>query len=123
MKVITIGDSGCGKTSLLMRFSDNEYSEKTNCTVGLDFKTKVVKVDGTPIKLQMWDTAGQERFKSMQQNYLRNSHGCIAVYDITDQESFANLEEYIIEYLFALGDDEEIIDAKKKSSAFQNFKQ
>lgn len=51
MKVITIGDSGCGKTSLLMRFSDNEYSEKTNCTVGLDFKTKVVKVDGTPIKL------------------------------------------------------------------------
>ena len=90
MKVITIGDSGCGKTSLLMRFSDNEYSEKTNCTVGLDFKTKVVKVDGTAIKLQMWDTAGQERFKSMQQNYLRNSPDQLYHILLCTPENFSN---------------------------------
>lgn len=65
MKVITLGSSGSGKTSLLVRFTDNSYKQEQNCTVGIDFKSKIVTVDEIPMKLQIWDTAGQERFKSI----------------------------------------------------------
>lgn len=65
MKIITLGDSGSGKTSLLVRFSENEFYEDTSGTIGLDYMTKVVHVDGKATKLQLWDTAGQERFKSI----------------------------------------------------------
>lgn len=91
-KIIMVGDSGCGKTALLLRFADNIFNEHQGCTIGVDFKMKLVKVDGRTIKMQVWDTAGQERFKSISNAYLRNAHGCIAVYDITKRESFLNLE-------------------------------
>ena len=65
MKVITLGEVGSGKSSLLVRFADNEFQESQNATIGLDYKTKVVHVDGKATKLELWDTAGQERFNSM----------------------------------------------------------
>ena len=87
-----IGDSGTGKTSLLLRFAEGSFREDYSVTIGLDFKIKTLKVDQKHVKLQIWDTAGQERFRSVSQAYFRNSDACIAVYDITKRASFENLE-------------------------------
>ena len=95
-----IGDSGTGKTSLLVRFCEGTFSPNQNCTIGIDFKLKNLKInDNKIIKLQLWDTAGQERFRSMSSSYIRNAHGCIAVYDITKRESFISVEEQIKEFI------------------------
>ena len=92
-KIVIIGDSGAGKTCLLLKFADGTYKNEVHATIGIDFKQKVLKLLETPVKLKIWDTAGQERFKSLSPTYLRNSDGCIAVYDITNRDSFLNLEE------------------------------
>jgi small GTP-binding protein len=91
-KIIMLGDSGTGKTSLLLRFTENVFNITQNCTIGIDFKMKHVKIDERIVKLQIWDTAGQERFKAISSQYLRNAHGAIAVYDVTKRESFENLK-------------------------------
>lgn len=91
-KIVMIGNSGTGKSSLLLRFAENVFNQYQGCTVGLDFKIKMLKIDQKIIKLQLWDTAGQERFKSLSPSYLRNANGCIAVYDITKRSTFQNLE-------------------------------
>ena len=88
-----------GKSSILLRFFNNIFSDTYTCTIGVDFKTKTLKVDDKIIKLQIWDTAGQERFKSISQSYYRNSNGCIAIYDITSRSSFDMVEEYIDNFL------------------------
>ncbi|CDW85248.1 rab family gtpase [Stylonychia lemnae] len=88
-----------GKSSILLRFFNNIFLDTYTCTIGVDFKTKTLKVDEKIIKLQIWDTAGQERFKSISQSYYRNSNGCIAVYDITSRSSFDSVEEYIENFL------------------------
>ena len=90
-KVVLIGNSGVGKTSLLLRFSDDVFNASPLTTIGVDFKMKTLKVDDKVVKMQIWDTAGQERFRSISQSYFRNSHGCIAVYDITSRASFEAL--------------------------------
>jgi small GTP-binding protein len=83
---VLIGDSNTGKTSLLLRFAENIFTDNYLCTIGVDFKTRTVQVDGDSIvKVQIWDTAGQERFRSISHAYYRNSHGCIVVYDITNR--------------------------------------
>ena len=97
-KLVMIGDSDAGKTSLLMRYSDDIFSA-TPCTVGIDFKIKTLKVDDRIIKMQIWDTAGQERYRSITNTYLRNAHCCIAVYDITRRESFENLTAQILNFI------------------------
>ena len=91
-KIVMIGDSGTGKTSILLRFTDNIFNLNQITTIGVDFKIKTFKIDESLVKLQIWDTAGQERFKSISQAYYRNSHACIAVYDITKRASFDSLE-------------------------------
>lgn len=98
-KVVLIGDCNVGKTSLLLRFSDNIFNENPFSTIGVDFKIKTLKVDDKIIKMQIWDTAGQERYRSISQAYFRNTHGCIAVYDITNRESFESLKEQVKTYL------------------------
>ena len=94
-----IGDSGSGKTSMLVRFAENYFNPLQNCTIGVDFKIKQVKIDGHVVKLQLWDTAGQERFQAISQAYLRNAHACVAVYDITRRSTFTSLESQINDYL------------------------
>lgn len=97
-KIIVIGDSNVGKTCLTFRFCGGKFPDKTEATIGVDFREKTTLVDGETIKLQLWDTAGQERFrKSMVQHYYRNVHAVVFVYDVTKISSFENLPHWIEE--------------------------
>lgn len=97
-KIIVIGDSGVGKTCLTYRFCAGKFPEKTEATIGVDFRERLVEIDGENIKIQLWDTAGQERFrKSMVQHYYRNVHAVVFVYDITNAASFHSLPAWIEE--------------------------
>ncbi|XP_014260675.1 ras-related protein Rab-1A-like [Cimex lectularius] len=96
-KLLLIGDSGVGKSCLLLRFADDTYSESYISTIGVDFKIRTIELDGKTIKLQIWDTAGQERFRTITSSYYRGAHGIIVVYDSTDQESFNNLKQWLEE--------------------------
>lgn len=92
-----IGNSGVGKSCLLLRFSDDTYTNDYISTIGVDFKIKTVELDGKTVKLQIWDTAGQERFRTITSSYYRGSHGIIIVYDVTDQESFNGVKMWLQE--------------------------
>ncbi|KAH7862865.1 hypothetical protein Vadar_010456 [Vaccinium darrowii] len=96
-KLLLIGDSGVGKSCLLLRFADDSYLESYISTIGVDFKIRTVEQDGKTIKLQIWDTAGQERFRTITSSYYRGAHGIIVVYDVTDQESFNNVKQWLNE--------------------------
>ncbi|XP_051114709.1 GTP-binding protein YPTM2-like isoform X2 [Andrographis paniculata] len=96
-KMLLIGDSGVGKSCLLLRFADDSYLESYISTIGVDFKIRTVELDGKTIKLQIWDTAGQERFRTITSSYYRGAHGIIVVYDVTDQESFKNVKQWLNE--------------------------
>jgi len=105
-KLLLIGDSGVGKSCLLLRFAEDSYTESYLSTIGVDFKIRTIDVDGKTIKLQIWDTAGQERFRTITAAYYRGAHGIVVVYDVTDSESFENvrmwlkeIERYAAEYV------------------------
>lgn len=89
-KILVLGDSNVGKSSLLRRFVDDEFQEQYSSTIGIDFKIKTLVVDRLCIKLQIWDTAGQERFRSLSTSYFRGANGIFIVTDITNLESFNN---------------------------------
>lgn len=95
-KVMLIGDSGVGKTCLLVRFKDGAFlSGSFISTVGIDFRNKVVDVDGTKVKLQIWDTAGQERFRSVTHAYYRDAHALLLLYDVSNKASFDNIRAWL----------------------------
>ncbi|KII68382.1 Ras-related protein ORAB-1 [Thelohanellus kitauei] len=96
-KILLIGDSGVGKSCILLRFADDTFTENHISTIGVDFKIKTVEVGNKSVKLQIWDTAGQERFKTITSSYYRGAHGIIIVYDITDQDSFDNVSKWMKE--------------------------
>ncbi|XP_028124160.1 ras-related protein RABC2a-like isoform X2 [Camellia sinensis] len=94
-KVLLIGDSGVGKSSLLLSFISNSNKDLQDLspTIGVDFKIKLLTVGGKRLKLTIWDTAGQERFGTLISSYYRGAHGIILVYDVTRRETFTNLSE------------------------------
>jgi Ras-related protein Rab-1A len=94
-RICLLGDSGVGKTSLLTRYCDSIFKDKYSNTIGVDFRVVTLKYKDILTKIHIWDTAGQERFKSISVNYFKSSHGFIFVYDITNKESFDNLNNWI----------------------------
>ncbi|KAJ8331152.1 hypothetical protein BDV3_002496 [Batrachochytrium dendrobatidis] len=96
-KLLLIGDSGVGKSCLLLRFADDTYTESYISTIGVDFKIRTIELEGKTVKLQIWDTAGQERFRTITSSYYRGAHGIIVVYDVTDQETFNNVKQWLQE--------------------------
>lgn len=96
-KIIIIGDSNIGKSSILYRFSDDVFNNKYISTIGVDFKIKTIVIDNKIIKLQIWDTAGQERFRTITTSYYRGSHIIILCYDTTDRNTFLNLTTWLNE--------------------------
>lgn len=94
-KILTIGESGVGKTCILRRFVENKFLKNHLATIGIDFKTKNIEIDGTPIKLKIWDTAGQERFRNITNQYYKGADGIILVFDVTDQKSFEKIKEWM----------------------------
>jgi len=95
IQIILIGDRSVGKTSFLQRYSSDIFMEHLNSTVGIDFKFKTLDVQGKRVRLQIWDTAGQERFNSITTAYYRNARGIILFYDVTNMNTFRNLQNWI----------------------------
>ncbi|XP_076283611.1 ras-related protein Rab-37 isoform X3 [Lasioglossum baleicum] len=97
-KTILLGDSGVGKTSLLVQFDTGRFQHGNfAATVGIGFTNKVVVVDDTSIKLQIWDTAGQERFRSVTHAYYRDAHALLLLYDVTNKTSYDNIRAWLSE--------------------------
>jgi len=103
LKVIIVGDSSVGKTCLMQRFVKNEFSKMYKATIGADFLTKEITVGDALVTLQIWDTAGQERFQSLGSAFYRGADSCVLVYDITNNESFSNLEKWKSDFLKECG--------------------
>ncbi|XP_060516927.1 ras-related protein Rab-18-B-like isoform X2 [Cylas formicarius] len=97
LKILIIGESGVGKSSLLLRFTDDNFDPQQTLTIGVDFKTKKLTVDGNTVKLAIWDTAGQERFRTLTPSYYRDAQGAILVYDVSSYATFAKLEMWLNE--------------------------
>ncbi|CAG9461143.1 unnamed protein product [Pedinophyceae sp. YPF-701] len=96
-KVVLIGDSGVGKSNLLSRFTRNEFSLESKSTIGVEFATRSIQVDGKTIKAQIWDTAGQERYRAITSAYYRGAVGALLVYDITKHGTFENVSRWLKE--------------------------
>ena len=94
-KMILVGDSGVGKTNILSRYVNNEFSETTKSTVGVELGYKIEEINNTKVKVQIWDTAGQERYKSITNTYYKGAKGALIVYDISRKESFLNVDKWI----------------------------
>ena len=95
LKLLIIGDSSVGKTSMLLSYTDNYFPESHLATIGVEYKVKEIVTDKYNISLQIWDTAGQERFRSITKSFFRNTNGIIFVYDVTCRKSFKNVKEWI----------------------------
>jgi len=96
-KLVLIGDSGVGKSCLLLRFADDNFTDSYISTIGVDFRFRTITIDKKTVKLQIWDTAGQERFRTITSAYYRGADGIIMVYDVTSSESFDHVEEWLSE--------------------------
>ena len=94
-KFIIIGSSGVGKTAIMKRLVENTFSADSQSTIGVEFDSTSIDVDGQSIKLQIWDTAGQERFRSIAKAYFRNAVGVILVFDITERKTFDDVNNWL----------------------------
>ena len=114
-KLLLIGETNVGKTSIILRYTENEFQTSGISTCGVDVKCKYVSLENTKIRLDIWDTAGQERFRGLAKNYFRGANGFILVYDITDQKSFGKLKGW-------MNDAKEKIDSEYKMIVVGNKK-
>lgn len=94
MKLLLVGDSGVGKSCLLLRFVEDKFNPSFITTIGIDFKIRTIESKGKKIKLQVWDTAGQERFRTITTAYYRGAMGIVLIYDVTDSRTFDNVENW-----------------------------
>ena len=96
-KVLLLGNSDVGKSSLLLRYVDSVWNDAFVPTIGVDFKVKTLNINNKNVKMQIWDTAGQERFRTVVSTYFKGAHGILLLYDVTNKDSFKNLESWLIE--------------------------
>ncbi|XP_056310992.1 ras-related protein Rab-19-like isoform X1 [Danio aesculapii] len=96
-KIILIGDSNVGKTSLVQSFSTGLFSQRQHNTIGVDFTVRTLNLDGRRVKMQVWDTAGQERFRTITQSYYRSAHGALIAYDISRRATFDSVQRWLHE--------------------------
>mmetsp|Transcript_8028 Transcript_8028/g.14875 ORF Transcript_8028/g.14875 Transcript_8028/m.14875 type:complete len:209 (-) Transcript_8028:279-905(-) len=97
IKLVLIGDSGVGKTSILSRFVDNDFNDNFYSTIGVDFKARTMTVGDEKVKIQVWDTAGQERFRTITSSYYRGAKGIMIVFNVADRLSFENANVWLRE--------------------------
>lgn len=96
-KLLIVGESGVGKTCMLLQYADSVFEENFLSTIGVDFKVKLIDVDDKKVKLQIWDSAGQDRFRNITASYYRNSSGMIIVYDVTNHSTFDKISDWVEE--------------------------
>jgi len=95
-KLVIVGNSSVGKSSLLLRYADDMFNETYLTTIGVDFKFRTINIDGKKVKMQIWDTAGQERFRTITSAYYKGADAIILVYDITNAPSLADVDRFWI---------------------------
>ena len=95
--IVIVGESGVGKSCILRRFTDGSFSDLSVTTVGVDFRYKIITIDGHRLKLQLWDTGGQERFHTISRAYYRHAVGVIVVFDIANKDSFERIPQWLEE--------------------------
>lgn len=113
LKIIILGDSGVGKTSLMQQYVTKKFDNRYKATIGADFLTKEVEINGQTVGLQIWDTAGQERFQSLGSAFYRGADACIVVFDLTVAESFSHLNMWMNEFTLQAGTRECILIGNK----------
>ena len=91
IKLLTLGDTNVGKTSVVLRFSDDKYNDNQLSTIGVDFRTKYMKLGENSVKVLIWDTAGQERFKNIAKQYYRGANGVLLIYDVCKRKSLEKI--------------------------------
>ena len=94
LKIGVLGDSGVGKTCLWMRYTDDTFNYHMVSTIGVDFKTKIIKLEGKDVKLHIWDTCGQEKFRTLTRNFYKQIDGVLLIYDISNRQTFDNIREW-----------------------------
>ena len=114
-KILLLGDSGVGKSSLLLRYTKNEFISDLRSTIGVEFALKYLTIDDFQLKVQIWDTAGMERYRSITNAYYKGSKGVIVVYDICRQKSFESVDKWIDDFKSKADDDAVIILIGNKS--------
>ena len=97
IKILTLGDTLVGKTSIILRFSDNTFNENQLATIGIDFKTKYIIAGDASVKVALWDTAGQEKFKNIAKQYYNGANGVLLIYDVCNRKSFERIEFWLNE--------------------------
>ena len=114
-KILLLGDSGVGKSSLLLRYTKNEFISDLRSTIGVEFALKYLTIDNFQLKVQIWDTAGMERYRSITNAYYKGAKGVIVVYDICRKKSFENVDKWIDDFKSKADDDAVIILIGNKS--------
>lgn len=96
LKILTLGDASVGKTSVLLRFAENDFPTATMPTIGIEYKTKTITLENREVKLQVWDTAGQERYhKTLANTFYRRANGILLVFDLSDRSTFNHVENWM----------------------------
>jgi len=95
IRIITLGDSGVGKTCIMQRFCRDTFTESTLTTVGAEYYGKTLKVNGQNLTLQVWDTSGQERYRAIAPSFIKKAEGVVMAYDVTDRQSFEHVESWM----------------------------
>ncbi|CBH14575.1 small GTPase, putative [Trypanosoma equiperdum] len=113
LKIIILGDSGVGKTALVHQYVNKNFDNRYKATIGADFLTRDVEIDGKLVTLQIWDTAGQERFQSLGSAFYRGADACVLVFDLTDSESFSHINSWLEEFRAQAGQRECVLIGNK----------